>query len=390
MDSQLPAREALGRLLRASWDPASLPEPKSIPWPEVLRLAVPGNVAASVYTVVRDISEGVPSSARRTLEEAYYRCAAANTRGLYQLAHLQDGLADVGTPLLLLKGAALGETLYGDVALRPMGDIDLAVPVQAVSATGEALLEMGYSQGQPEHRAGSLIIYGGQELFTPPSPQQIDVELHWHVLSIPYYLRRVPMDWFWDNTESLTVAGRPFRVLNLEANLIYLPAHLALHHGFHGWHSLLDLALLVTRNADRLQWEKVIAAATSFELLNVLRSTLDRLAGVWPSLPLDDPRRQLRDLQPSGTDTRLFRLLTAESRTPTLDFYTTLVSLPDLGERARYAWTNLFPQPAYMIGRYRVQARWQLPYWYLFRLGQGLTRLARSLPRARRIDRGGG
>jgi hypothetical protein len=124
--------------------------------------------------------------------------------------------------------------------------------------------------------------------------------------------------------------------------------------------------------------------------VSVLGTTLDRLAATWPSLPLNEPRQLMQGVQPSGADSRLFRLLTAESRTATLDFYTTFVSLPDFRERARYAWANLFPQPGYMMGRYQIQARWHLPYWYLFRLGQGLTRLAGSVPAARRIDRGRG
>ena len=89
-------------------------------------------------------------------------------------------------------------------------------------------------------------------------------------------------------------------------------------------------------------------------------------------------------------DQRLFRLLSDESRTTTLDFYTTLVSLPNTASRFEYAWTNLFPQPAYMFERYGFKQRWQLPYWYLHRLASGFIRIGRMLPRAVRIDKGPG
>jgi hypothetical protein len=40
-----------------------------------------------------------------------------------------------------------------------------------------------------------------------------------------------------------------------------------------------------------------------------------------------------------------------------------------------------------MMERYRVTARWQLPYWYLYRLSRELVRFVIELPRAWRIDR---
>ena len=187
----------------------------------------------------------------------------------------------------------------------------------------------------------------------------------------------------------MQIAGRPFRVLNATANLIYLPAHLAIHHGFRSLHSLFDLALLISRNQDSLDWPEVIATARRFALLSPLVATLDRLAERWPDLPLAEPRTLLRSIQPTAHDVRLFRLLTAESRDATLDFYTTLASLPGVSAKARYAWFNLFPQPAYMMTRYKLSSPWQLPYWYARRLGGGLYRLLRSLPRALRLDRSG-
>jgi hypothetical protein len=213
------------------------------------------------------------------------------------------------------------------------------------------------------------------------------VELHWHILNVAYYLHKVPMDWFWENTESLLVAGQPFRVLNPEANLIYLPAHLALHHRFQGLHSLLDLALLIVQNRDWLNWDRIAATARSFDLLTALCETLDRLAQCWPSLPIDDARRKAHALEPSRTDGRLYRLLTAESPSSSLYAYTTLLTLPDFAARARIIRVKLCPQPAYMMERYRVTSRWQLPYWYLYRLSRELARFVIELPRAWRIDR---
>ena len=376
------------RLLASAWDPTGLPAAEVIPWPEVLRLAVPSNVGGAVYAATQGMREALPSDVREELEQALYRSAAANTRCLRQLAQLRAALLNVGTPLLLLKGAALAQELYGDVALRLIGDIDLAVPQEHVRSCRQVLLELGYVPDRIEEQAGSLLAHSNQELFLPPDPYPAGVELHWHILDVPYYLRHVPMDWFWEHTESLLIDEQPYRVLNPEANLIYLPAHLALHHRFQGLHSYLDLAQLIVRNRDQLDWDRIAATARSFDLLTALRETLERLAECWPSLPLDTARRLLQAVRPSRTDERLFHLITGEERNPNLYVYTTLVSMPDFAARARFAWANLFPQPAYMKSRYGVRAGWQLPYWYVYRMAGGLSRYARNLPRLRRFDRG--
>jgi len=381
------AREAACRLLAAAWNPQDLPAPETVPWSETMRLVEAAGLGGLLHVLTESVRASIPADTRHDLEQAFYHSAAASARCLHQLAQVRAALEGVGAPAVLLKGAALGEGLYGDVALRPIGDIDLLVRHQHVPACSQALLTLGYLPARLEERPDSLLALRNQQRFELPGPDHLPVELHWHIVDVPYYLHKVPIDWFWDNTQTLAVAGQPYQVLNPQANLLYLPAHLALHHRFRGLHSLLDLALLIVHHRGELDWQEIIATARSFELVSALTATLDRLAGCWPSLPIDEPRRLLDGVTPSPNDARLFRLLTAPSRSNTLDVYATLVSMPGLAARARYCWVNLFPQAAYMMRRYPIRQRWHLPYWYLYRLTYGLKRLVRILPQARRVER---
>jgi hypothetical protein len=387
MNDPLSAHDAVYRLLAAAWEPQNLPAADSIPWPDVLRIVGTSNLAGLLYVVSEGLRDAMPPDVRQTLEEAHYRVIAANIRSLHQLGQVRAALSSAGAPVMLLKGAALLDTLYSNPALRLLGDIDLVIPPAAFPACRKVLLDLGYIPSEVEARPGTQLVYRSQEQFQPPGPLQTAVELHWHVLDVPYYMHKLPMDWFWEHSETRTIAGQPFLVLNTMANLVYMPAHLALHHRFEQLHSLLDLALLIVNNQGQVDWPNVIAAARSFELVAALRETLDHLAQCWPSLPLTEPRRQLAAVTPSRADARLFRLLTTEASSTPMRIYTTLVSLPGVAARARYLWDNIFPQPAYMKKRYQIHAGWTLPYWYLYRLLAGLVRFARTLPRAWRIDR---
>lgn len=381
MVDQLPAREALCQLLATAWAPQEAPDAALVPWADVTALVGRGNLAGLLHTLSASMRDTVPAPVRQSLEQAHYATIAANVRTLEQLGEVRATLAGVGAPVLLLKGAALTEALYGAAGPRLIGDIDLLVPRAAVPACRARLLALGYTPLEAEVRPGTHFAYRYEECFTPPAGAETAVELHWHVLDVPYYAQRVPVDWFWEHSQPRTIAGQPFQVLDTVANLVYLPAHLALHHAFVGLHARFDLALLIAQGHGRFDWEQVLATARSFELLSALRETLERLAQDWPSLPIDEPRRQLAALKPSRNDARLCRLLTTQAHSAPLNVHTTLASLPGPGARARYLWDNVFPQPTYMRSRYKVRAGWQLPYWYAYRAADGALRYLRALPR---------
>ncbi len=384
MDTQ-PAWQDLCRLLSALWAPDELEAPSPLPWAELADLARSQGVAPFLRVALQRAGLVPPPDIQADLDQAFYATALVDTLRLQDLGRILDALAERDIPAVLVKGAALGATLYRDIGLRATGDLDLLIHPQDLPAARQVLLALGYTPTEVELTPGSDLAYRNEQAYRHQDRAQVVVELHWHLLDVPYYIRHVPIAWFWQHTETVEIEGHPVRVLNPEANLLYLPAHLALHHRFHGLRWLIDLALLVYKHQTDLDWSTVISATQEFELLLALRATLDRLAASWPSLPLQEPLARLHDLEPSAFEQRLYRLLTAEPRTPFLDFYGDILCLPTAAERARFVLHNVFPQPAYMIQRYRIGPAWTLPFWYLIRLGEGLLKLVRTLPQALRL-----
>jgi hypothetical protein len=385
MTDERAARDALQRLLAATWEPGSLRFTTEFPWASLVQLAQDEGVAPMVHAATREASTAIPDEHRETLAESYYQIARDNVLASLDLAPVLAALSSLGIPALLVKGLALAGPLYGNVALRQMTDLDLVVPRDHAPTAWDVLLGLGYQPEQVEIRPGAHLAYNIQRRFFDPERQRATISIHWHLLDVPYYVRQVPMAWFWEHTEPEQIAGHQVQVLNAEADLLYLAAHLALHHRFDGLRWFVDLALLVHQNTPSLDWTAIAHTAQEFELLLALRETLDRLAAYWPSLPLDAPRARLHALQPTALEARLFRLLTAEPRSPLLDFYTDVLCLPDLPSRLRFVFSNTFPQRAYMARRYGAQRAWQLPFWYAFRLGDGLLKLLRTLPQALRL-----
>lgn len=385
MSQQPSVWKHLYHILGAVWSPSNLHPSSTIPWPDVVRLARTNGVAPLIHTIVQSNGIDIPEESKKALAHAYYVTAADNALQFRNLERILADLFSRDVPVLLLKGAALAPLLYENIALRPIGDMDLAIPTQHVTTSRQVLTRLEYMPVHTELAPGASLAYHSEEAYVGSNQTRILIEMHWHLLEVPYYFRKVPMDWFWQNTETREVAGHAVQVLNLEANLIYLPAHLALHHRFHGLRWYMDLALLIHKYQDAIDWPKVLSTAQEFELLLTLQATLDRLADHWPSLPLAEARQRIQALKPSRFEERIFRLLTTEPRRPLLDFYTDIICLPGVPAKARFVLSNLFPQPKYMSKRYGMKRTWALPFWYLYRMGDGLVKMARTLPQVLRL-----
>ena len=135
---------------------------------------------------------------------------------------MRAAFSQVGGPVMLLKGAALTDTLYEDPVPRLTGDIDLVVPMVALPACREVMLDLGYQPTEVEVRPRAHALHRSQQAFLPSDPLRAPVELHWHVLEASYYWHRLPMRWFWEHSETRTIGGQPFQVLDAVANLVYL------------------------------------------------------------------------------------------------------------------------------------------------------------------------
>src|SRR3712207_4051358 len=72
-------------------------------------------------------SAAVPGQAMHRLRQGYVRAAVRNQAHLGAIALLRERCESAGIDMVLLKGAALAQTLYRDSALRPFADIDLLV-----------------------------------------------------------------------------------------------------------------------------------------------------------------------------------------------------------------------------------------------------------------------
>jgi hypothetical protein len=204
------------------------------------------------------------------LERSLPRDAHRSIRGIHESqAHFWEdhqgiireilmGFHQSGIEVILLKGAQLGHVDYPRFSLRPMGDIDLLVKGSDQLAVIKLMLDMGfnlYETGQTCNRYFIKEVSRGKK---GEAHKPIFVEVHSN-LQVPVRLNRsciIDMDEFWNGSQGKSINGFPFLQLCPAHNLIYLCSHIAEHH-FSRMIWAYDVALLIQRHGEEIDWEKL-------------------------------------------------------------------------------------------------------------------------------------
>lgn len=186
--------------------------------------------------------------------------------GLQQILSL---LASEGIRCLVLKGAALSQTVYPDNGLRPMRDIDLLLAKNDVYRAHELLKnEQYYDSGEVLPKG----YYHLSPLFRHVDGMRICVELHHGLFpNDPPYYQQLDFTELYNNRQGFDAGGVQAYTLADEEMLWHL-----FQHGLHApltyesfrLISVADISSLVEARMGEIDWKKV--ASRYPEVLNAL------------------------------------------------------------------------------------------------------------------------
>jgi hypothetical protein len=162
-------------------------------WEQLVRLATWNRLSALLRAGLREagVFDRAPESVRRQLTSAYHNNVATEAARRRHLDEVLGRFGDEGIPAMLLKGAALAETVYREPGLRPMADVDILVPEADVRRAHDALLECGYvllpAHCEDEHHHlpglgtpdGLAAFELHRSLMPPRFPLQLDADRFW-------------------------------------------------------------------------------------------------------------------------------------------------------------------------------------------------------------------
>lgn len=226
-----------------------------------------------------------------------------NTRHYQELWRLTTILAEENIPVILLKGIYLADTVYDNIGLREMSDIDLLVREADLPRITGILLNLGYTQERSASLDAAIQVLRHLPRFT--NKQNVAMEIHWHITkkSEP---QTIDAEALWNRSRPVTVAGCHARCLSPEDLLLHLCLHAAYQHNFtFGLKPLYDIAATTEKFRHVLDWQAIINRGIAWRMNKGLYLAL-RLAK--ELLAADVDAEVIRCLAPRDMDERIYRL----------------------------------------------------------------------------------
>lgn len=288
-------RRQCSPLLRALRSPEALVEFSLAQWDRIIPQARAAGLLGRLGALARrnGLAQRLPRPVWHALEAdmAFADRQAVAVR--YELAKLDRALADLGVPVVILKGVAY---VAGGLAVgegRVMSDIDILVPKEAIHQAEAALMLAGWVSGH--HDPYDQRYYRQWMHEIPPMLQArrgTVLDVHHNLLPETARIKTRPERVI---AEARPLAGYACLALPTEIDLILHSATHLMHEGEwrHGLRDLSDLHMLITSAAarDAEFWAKLSDRAHQLGLGRPLDYALAQLGRLFdlapPALPLD-------------------------------------------------------------------------------------------------------
>ena len=266
-------------------------------------------------------------------------------------------LRQEGIPAILLKGAALAETIYDCPVLRHCHDIDLLLPEEEINRVASLLVVLGFSKdtrkSQPQNFCLRLL-----------HESRLPLELHTELFQIPYYNRC--LDEIRERSHDRLISGVSTPILAPSDSLLHVCGHAFCSDKRESLRWVTDAWLLIDRHRD-LDWELFLECARKTRLLLPLSVTLNYLAeSLDAAIPSTFLHRLFEAASSSNSRQREFALSKARS-SPNGSFRNLLAKAIGWRGRAFVIQWMLFPSPSYLIWEQRINCLPLLPFHYLYR-----------------------
>lgn len=274
-------------------------------WGKIRRLARSNRMTGLVFDGLdrSGLLSSLPEEVREGFEAEYFHQVTGIRSALALAADLADRFAAAAVPLVILRGLALGLTVYPRPFLRPFSDLDLLVlksdldRAKAIFEEAGLLKAPGTFPDRYFQRHHLHLAY-----FHPPTG--FPVELHW-AFDHPYTLSRIAYPELFDRRREETFEGATIPVLGEEDRLITLALHLVKHIPFlpelleeKEFPSLLlkgrwllwvlDIRQVIRAGGGEVDWDSLVERSVRWNLAEETAVGLRAAAAIYPEVSLPE------------------------------------------------------------------------------------------------------
>ena len=338
-------------------------------WSETFSLAKRWQVLPYLFHFIntQKLQPYVPELHLKSLQENYQRQAMQTIFLKRQIQDINHHFTKNNIHYCLIKGAEMIHTIYADIPVRPMSDIDILCYPKDIDAIVEVLTNLGYFQ-KTMHQSHELQTIATYRKHYPPffHDKRHTIEVHFNLFPNATDQKNL--------TQKLWASAKPidhtsqFR-LSVNHHLLYMCHHLAYHI------QSPREGLVLYWFFDIYQWIKQFQASIHCPLFQTLM-TKDReqIESIYKIIDNQWIKPERLNKNFNNTETMLETILNENLHEKRIDrikrviFYYQQVwcdKYPQWSYSKRFVyWFRLiFPKFSYLKDRYQVQKKWVLPLY---------------------------
>jgi hypothetical protein len=202
---------------------------------------------------------GVSNAFTSSLRKQALAIAAGNLRLAAEFSRIAAAFAAAGIPLIPYKGPLFAERVYGSMALRPSGDLDIIIEPADLNKSLKTLTELGYFEPYSFSAAERRLYERAEAGYECAHPRGFVADLHFCIVP-PHFCVALDNASLFARSRVFNYSGRELRMLSPEDEFLVL----ALHGSKHCWQRLIwlcDVQRLLAAEPE-LDWDLVLHRAT--------------------------------------------------------------------------------------------------------------------------------
>jgi len=243
-------------------------------WEMILSRSRKEGIDALLYAHLKElerVNPQIPQAILARMKASYQNNLARNLALTEHWAELIALLAREGVDAITHKGIALVHTVYPDIGLRPMADIDLLIRPADLPTAKHVLRKAGYRT--PGETMEAEEAFRGYLHFVRNS---IIIDLHWELANYTRFEGIVEVDHhgLWNRARPAVAGNALGLMLSPEDMLLHLALHVTLGSEFGRLIWYTDVDAVLRRFAHELDWDRIVEEATQWRVAALLGYTL--------------------------------------------------------------------------------------------------------------------
>ena len=252
----------------------TMPPEHAPDWIRLVEKARQEGVSAVLFHNITShhLEDLVPRDSYGDLSNQYYANLKRNLSIIGALREVLATFQEAGIPCIVLKGIALAERVYPNIALRGMSDVDILVRKEDLFTVDEHLSSHGYTSTDStvtkaiHNPVGYLASLEYRKNASP-----LNLHVHWHTVntSVPatMFVEQIDINRLWEHSAVTSVANSHALMLRPEHMIIYLCEHaLRVGHSFDRLILICDIFFSIKVFENIIDWNFVSEESRRFGL----------------------------------------------------------------------------------------------------------------------------